>query len=133
MSKKKLNILLADDDAMQRQLFDGILRNYQLESNIAPEIKRVDTLNGEEALKEALEKDYDMIFLDIEMPKKSGMEVLEEILKEKKDAYIVMLTGHGTADNVQQAITKGAKGFIVKPYRINKITSVIDKYIKTNS
>lgn len=130
MGIRKLNLLLADDDAMQRQLFNGILRNYQLNSKIAPEINRIDALDGMQAVQFALAKDFDMIFLDIEMPQKSGMQALEEILKEKKQAYIVMLSGHGTTDNVKQAISKGAKGFIVKPYRINKITSVIDKYIQ---
>jgi len=130
MAKEKIKVLFAEDDSMQRQLFDGLLRHYQLEVPSAPQIARRDVENGHQAIEEALKIDYDIIFLDIEMPGKTGIEVLEEIIKEKKDAYVVMISGHSTSDNVKKVLELGAKGFIVKPYRINKITSIIERYMK---
>ncbi|MBF0265612.1 MAG: response regulator [Gammaproteobacteria bacterium] len=130
MARKKLKVLFAEDDSMQRQLFDGLLRHYQLEIANSPQIAKKDVETGHEAVAEALKIDYDIIFLDIEMPGKTGIQVLEEIIKEKKDAYVVMISGHSTADNVKKVLELGAKGFIVKPYRINKITTIFDRFMK---
>ena len=71
-----------------------------------------------------------MIFLDIEMPEKDGIQVLKEILGTKSNAYVVMITSHSTEENVHKALELGAKGFIVKPYRFNKLISIIQTYTK---
>ena len=71
--------------------------------------------NGEQALEQALKKDYDCILLDIMLPEKDGLQVCSEI-REKKGTPIVLLTAKGEETNRVQGFELGADDYIVKPF-----------------
>lgn len=71
----------------------------------------------------------DITFLDIDMPGKNGLDILQEILHTNTDAFVVMVSAHSTFDNVQLAIEHGARGFIAKPFTISKFKMLIEKYL----
>ena len=91
----------------------------------------VDTaLNGEEAVERLKRTKYDLVILDILLPKKNGFEVLRELKNngQSKDAKIIVLSNLGQEDNVKRAMDLGADDYIVKSdININKLTERIIK------
>jgi len=71
--------------------------------------------------REAIEKSYDLIVIDLRMPGKNGAEVTEEILKRKPNARILIQTAYPTDPLVQRAIDAGALALLKKPFEIGKI------------
>lgn len=67
----------------------------------------------------------DIVFLDIELPDHSGLELLAQLKQEKPACFVVMVSGASTLDNVTQSIKLGAATFIVKPYSGDKILAAI--------
>lgn len=79
--------------------------------------------DGEEALKIAWEQKPDLIFLDVEMPKKSGYEVCEALKKEEptREIYIIMLTARGQVTDEKKGYEVGANEYITKPFSPRKL------------
>lgn len=72
-------------------------------------------LNGTCAIQKIHNDIYDLILLDIKMPKMDGIEVLEKIMNINKDSVVIMISGHGTIETAVEAIKKGAYNFLQKP------------------
>lgn len=100
-------VLIVDDEERIRRL----LRMYLERDNFVVE----EAEDGKTALKMALDNDYDVILLDIMMPEMDGIEVCEEIRKEKMTP-IIMLTAKGEESNRVQGFEAGADDYIVKPF-----------------
>lgn len=100
-------ILVADDEERIRRLIRMYLEREDFEVEEAED--------GQEALDLALENEYDAILLDIMMPEMDGIEVCEEIRKEKTTP-IIMLTAKGEESNRVQGFEVGADDYIVKPF-----------------
>jgi len=76
----------------------------------------VDTcLEGFTAIEKVKSVDYDLILLDIKMPKMDGIEVLEKIMEINKDNVVIMISGHGSIETAVEATKKGAYNFLQKP------------------
>jgi two-component system response regulator (stage 0 sporulation protein F) len=82
--------------------------------------------DGEEALNIIRERKIDLITLDLNMPKLSGIETLREIRKIDGEVPVIIITGYGTQKDEEEALLYGVRDFIPKPFNISKITSVID-------
>ncbi|PAV29530.1 DNA-binding response regulator [Virgibacillus profundi] len=101
------SILVVDDEERIRRL----IRMYlEREDYIVEEAE-----NGTVALEKALNKDYDVILLDIMMPEMDGIEVCQELRKEKTTP-VIMLTAKGEEVNRVQGFETGADDYIVKPF-----------------
>lgn len=100
-------ILVVDDEERIRRLIKMYLEreNYLIE----------EAEDGEEALKKALQEDYDVILLDLMLPLKDGIEVCKE-LREKKATPVIMLTAKGEESNRVQGFEVGTDDYIVKPF-----------------
>lgn len=110
-------ILIADDEKSIRV----VLRKYL--NSLGHEV--VEASNGLEAVSILKGKKIDVAFLDIKMPEKGGLEVLDEV----KDVPIVVLTAYGTMDYTVKAMGKGAIEYITKPFSFEEIKSIIDKLL----
>ena len=88
----------------------------------------LNAVNGLQAVELYRKQRPDIVFLDIQMPDKDGIAALKEIKELNAEACVVMVSGFGSAENVKTAIDAGAKGFIVKPYNVNRIMGIINKY-----
>ena len=76
----------------------------------------VDTcLEGFTAIEKVKSFDYDLILLDIKMPRMDGIEVLEKIMEINKDNVVIMISGHGNIETAVEATKKGAYNFLQKP------------------
>ncbi|HMS33943.1 MAG TPA: sigma-54 dependent transcriptional regulator [Ignavibacteria bacterium] len=72
-------------------------------------------LNGPSALQKVMNTEYDLILLDIKMPRMDGIEVLEKLMEINKDLVVIMISGHGTIETAVEATKKGAYNFLQKP------------------
>lgn len=110
-------ILIIDDERSIRRALGEILLFEGYEVTEAE-----DGNNGIEVCKNA---SFDLVFCDIKMPGKDGMEVLAEIHTLFPELPIVMISGHGTIETAVEAIKKGAFDFIEKPLDLNRILVTI--------
>lgn len=72
----------------------------------------------------------DLAFLDIQMPGKDGLAILQELLAAQPRAFVVMVSGQGTLDTMQRALALGARGFVVKPYTTARLRDMVAKFHK---
>ena len=70
----------------------------------------------------------DLAFLDIQMPDKDGLVLLQELLAAQPRAHVVMVSGQGSTQTIQRALALGARGFMVKPYTSAKIKDAIARF-----
>ena len=105
-------ILIVDDDKGIRKTLRNILEFEKYEVDEAGD--------GFECLIKLKRENYDIVILDIKMPKMDGMETLDRIQKIKPDIPVVMISGHGTIDTAVEAVKKGAYDFIQKPPDLNR-------------
>ena len=117
----KIKVLVADDVKIMRSLLRSNLSTFECEI-----VSEVD--NGEEVTENIRKHHPDIIFLDINMPGKNGLDVLQEIKNEFRDIFVAIISGHNTFDNIKRSMELGADGFVVKPYTAIKIREMIDKY-----
>lgn len=121
MSKKKapnkmpINLLIVDDSELDIEIAKKAFAHCE-----SSKVQIHTAKDGEDALEFLTDPDNPrphMVLLDINMPKKSGIEVLEEIKgnKELKDIPVVMLTGSGHEDDMRASYKHYANAFITKP------------------
>ncbi len=106
-------VLVIDDERAIRRTLKEILEFEKFTVDVAE-----DGPTGLEMLKDT---SYDVILLDIKMPKMDGMEVLDHILQITHETPIIMISGHASIENAVEAIKKGAYDFIEKPLDLNRL------------
>src|SRR5690606_2191389 len=86
---------------------------------------RVDRAHdGEEALEKLREKpDYDIVLLDVMLPKKSGFDVLKESQEMNVSAPVLMITGRGEQENLLKGFGLGAQDYVVKPFDADELAA----------
>lgn len=80
--------------------------------------------DGEAGLAAWQEDEFDIVLLDLMLPKMSGEQVLQEILKRKPQQSVVMMTAHGDADKAAKLVMAGAVDFIAKPFKAERLRQV---------
>ncbi len=118
---ENMTVLVADDAELMRRRLITSLTELGIKDVLEAE-------DGKQAVVHFSSASIDLAFLDINMPKLDGLEVLKRVVANKPNAYIVIVSGDSTAKNVKEAITSGAKGFIVKPLSEEKISEAINNY-----
>jgi len=123
MAEKR--ILIVDDDDEIREL---------LEFDVSQSGYFVDTArDGMEGLNKALNNTYDLILLDVMMPKMNGFDVCKNIRQAKLAIPILMLTAKGTIDDKTQGFDCGADDYLVKPFDIQEVLLRIRVLLRRNS
>jgi DNA-binding NarL/FixJ family response regulator len=103
-----IEILIADDHPIIREGLKQILK-------ISPDIViKGEASNGDEVLKLLRNNKYDLILLDLSLPKKNGIEVLKEIRKKLPKLPILILSIHSDEHFIIEALRSGASGYITK-------------------
>jgi len=129
MATNQKYIMLADDDADDRMLFEEALREICSDSKLITTIDGIDLLN---ILNETVPPVPDVIFLDINMPRLNGMECLGKIrgdLKLKSIPVIVYSTSNNQ-ENIDLAYIAGANYYARKPSSFGELKSVIQRAFK---
>lgn len=110
-------VLIIDDESSIRRTLREILEFEKYEVTEATD--------GMEGLVKVKRTFFDVILLDIKMPKMDGMEVLERLMILSPDSSVIMISGHGTIDTAVEAVKMGAFDFISKPPDLNRLLITI--------
>ena len=115
-----LNIMIVDDSLIIRKTLTTELE--KMGHTVVAQAK-----SGKEAIELYGKHIPDLVTMDITMPVMTGIIALREIKKLYKDAKVIMVTSHGEEKLVMEAITTGARGYILKPITPDKLSDVISK------
>ncbi|MEM0516256.1 response regulator [Pseudoalteromonas sp. YIC-827] len=114
-------ILIVDDVGTVRSFLNQTLMHLGIDD--------VDeAANAAQCMSACAQKRYQIVFLDIELPDGDGKAMIADINAILPEAKVVMVSAHSTIDNVKDAIDKGAKGFVVKPFSPKKIAAMLKKF-----
>lgn len=122
MKQKEIKVLVVDDEKDFANTLAQRLKMRDLKVGTA--------YDGEQALSKLKEEEPDVIVLDLKMPGMHGMEVLEEIKKVYPDIQVIILTGHGTDKDEEEAKRLGGFDFIKKPADIDHLEHKIKQAFK---
>jgi len=112
-----MNILIVDDDP---ELLD------QLRTSLERKLYRVETaLDGEEALNKIFEVSYDLVLLDIMLPRLDGLTVLKEIRQAKLNIPVIMLTARSDVEDRVKGLDYGADDYLSKPFSMAELLARI--------
>ena len=118
-----IKLLVADDHAIIREGLKQIITDTR-------DIIVVDEAsNGNEALNNALKKDYDVIVMDISMPDKNGLEVLKELKTRKPYLKILIFSMHPEEQYAIRALKAGASGYLTKDSLPEELITAIRKVV----
>lgn len=106
-------ILIVDDDKSIRKTLRDILEFEKYEIDESPD--------GLDCIVKIKQNKYDVIILDVKMPRMDGMEAIEKIMNMSPDTPVIMISGHGNIDTAVEAVKKGAFDFIQKPPDLNRL------------
>ena len=107
-----VKLLIADDEDIIR---NGIAKYVQLHTDRFEKVLLAD--NGETALEMIMRYRPEVILLDVQMPKKDGIEILKDMKNGEITSQVVILSGHDEFKYAQQAVRYGARDYLLKPVR----------------
>ena len=116
----KLRVLIVDDAIFMRKMISDILVENGMEV-----IGEADT--GVKGVERYMELRPDLVTMDIIMPEMNGIDAVRKIVEFDSQAKIVMCSALGQQALVQEAITAGAKDFLIKPFNAARVVEVITK------
>jgi two-component system chemotaxis response regulator CheY len=119
---KPLKILISDDSLLLRKKLREELEKLRCQVYEAKD--------GQEVIEAYSEFCPDGVFMDIVMPKVSGLDALKRIKEIDSTARVIMLSSTGTAANLLEALKLGAIDFIQKPYNSNQIVKAVNDIIR---
>ncbi len=117
-----MKILIVEDEYGLADAISEILKN----ENFTPTI----VTDGEEGEYEALSGVYDLIILDVMLPKKNGFEILKSIRNEKIKKPVIMLTAKSEIEDKLQGLEHGADDYITKPFHTRELLARIKVILK---
>ena len=112
-------ILVVDDDDLSRSyLSEALQRNDYSVDNAC---------DGQEAVSMVEKQNYDLVFLDMRMPRMGGLKVLERVKKTSKETTVVIMTAYGSIESAVEAMQKGAYEYIIKPFSLDNIEQLLKR------
>ncbi|HEY2236481.1 MAG TPA: response regulator [Candidatus Angelobacter sp.] len=117
-------ILIADDKATSRELLRTVLERQGYEV--------MEAADGEEALQKALAEFPDLILLDLQMPRRTGYEVLGELRKDARHAAlpIIALTASAMQGDRERALAAGFTGYLAKPVALVQLREEVQRLLQ---
>jgi len=122
---ENMNVLVAEDNIINQKLIKHVLVGFGLDITLAN--------NGEEALELRKKNEYDLIFMDIQMPVMGGIDstraILEfELEKNKRHVPIVALTANALTGDREKYINAGMDNYLSKPFELEKLSLLLQEY-----
>ena len=115
-------ILVVDDESKVREHFTEFLKHEGFEVHAAE--------NGEIAINMTRQGLYDVILIDLNMPKVDGMAVLRHLVDHLQESIGIILTGHATIKNAVEAMKIGAYDYLTKPVKMEEVLMVIKRALE---
>ena len=120
-----MRILIAEDEKSLNRILTARLRaeHYSVDS----------CFDGQEALDYLAAADYDAVILDIMMPKKNGLQVLQHIRNRKKNTPVLLLTARDSVEDRVAGLDAGADDYLIKPFAFEELLARIRVMLRKNS
>jgi YesN/AraC family two-component response regulator len=117
----KKHILICDDEfAIRESIKEYLDSSYEL--SIAT--------NGQEAINAVMEKEFDLLIIDIKMPVMDGLEAIRQIKNAKPGQKIIVLTGYETISIAEESAKRGVNAYLAKPIGKEKLLKVVAETIQ---
>src|SRR6056297_86641 len=123
--KKDIKILLAEDNIINQRVAQTIFKNLGYEITIAK--------NGKECVEKVKEEPFDIVFMDIMMPEKDGLEATADIRSLGAKIPIIAMTANAREEDKTQAFNSGMNDYLAKPVRIEEIKKVLIRWFSEQS
>lgn len=126
LNAEKNMILIAEDNAMNQKYITSLLRKWKIRHHFAQ--------NGKEAIGLIQKNDYDLIFMDLQMPVMGGFEATQLIRSSQNNNSkipIIALTASTFLSVKKQALKAGMTDFLSKPFTPDQLHEIIDKYLNS--
>jgi two-component system response regulator HydG len=122
---KKISILVVDDEMSIRESLSGWLQQdgYEVES----------AADGPSALAKVQETHYDIMLLDVKMPRMDGITVLKNLRESNADTAVVVMTAHGAIQDAVEAMKLGAYDYLLKPFDLEELSLIIEKLVQVQT
>ena len=112
-----LRVLIVDDE---EELVRALVERLNLRGFSA-----VGVGTGTEALERVRSEAFDVLLVDVKMPKMDGLEVIRTVKAELPSLQVVLLTGHGSVDNANEGKRLGAFDYLLKPIDIDELIPIL--------
>src|SRR2546428_12425085 len=117
-----MKILVVEDDRNVAGFIEQRLREEGYAVDVAPD--------GEEATTLAHVYDYDLVVVDVMLPKKNGLQVASELRREGRKTPILMLTARDTTEDVVRGLDAGADDYLPKPFKFDELLARIRALVR---
>ena len=118
--QSSLEVLVAEDNEVNQMLIKSMLRKNNCTIDLAE--------NGERAIQLAKNKNYDLIFMDVTMPIVDGYEASTKIRQHNQKTPIIAVTAHALPEYKKKCFDSGMNHVLLKPFKMEDITKVVDKF-----
>ena len=116
-------LLIVDDEADVAYSFQRVLAEEPVEV--------VGVTSGLEGLKRLKKEAYDLVLLDVRIGTEHGIEIFRQIRKEHPKQLVIVMTAHGTAQTAIEAMKLGAFDYILKPFDVSELLSILRRALQT--
>ncbi len=117
-----MRILVVEDEFNLAELIQNKLKSENYIVDIA--------VDGEDGSYKALSNIYDLIILDVMLPKKDGFEILRELKSNNIESYIIMLTAKATLDDKLEGFSFGADDYLTKPFHLEELVARVNARLR---
>lgn len=118
-----MKVLVVDDDQGLRAAIRGVLLSAQ-------KFDVDEAFDGVDAIEKSKDKAYDIVILDVDMPRLSGLEALRLIKAHRPETIVLIMTAFATIDSAVQAVKDGAYNYLAKPMSGDQLLQILDRAIE---
>ncbi len=122
MASPKARLLVVDDEQSMREFLESFLRREGYDVSTAAD---VDT-----ALSYLESDEIDLVITDMQMPEKTGIDLIIETRELSPETAMIVVTGFGTTDGAISAMREGACDYLTKPFKVEELRIVIEKALE---
>jgi DNA-binding NtrC family response regulator len=121
-TNQQIHILIVDDETSVADILKDCVSNRGRSVDVC--------YNGLDGIEHIQNNHYDLIVVDLVMPKIGGLDVMRYAKKENPDVLVVIITGHASLETAIMAVKEGAYDYIRKPCKLEEIKIVVDNAVE---
>jgi DNA-binding NtrC family response regulator len=114
-----LNLLIVDDNVAVREACREVAQSLGFNTQVAE--------SAEQAFRVLDSTATDAVLIDLKLPGAGGMDILRAVKKNRADAIVIVVTGHGTVESAVQAMKNGAYDYVTKPFSMEELRHLLDR------
>ena len=117
-----MKILVVDDEDIVLESCQAVFELEGFEALLVP--------GADKALEAIKNNDFDLLLIDVKMPKKDGMYLMRKIKEKWPDVPIIIMSGYYTTNTIKEAMKMGAATFIAKPFEPDELVKIVRQVIE---